>query len=213
MWSTLIASQSLAERLSILNIQSEPAPTMKPKTARILEEYGDVFEDVGKLLGKCKIHLKEGAVPTVQPPKRVPFALQEKLKEKLDRLEVMGIIEKTSTPTEWVNSIVGVQKPNGSLRICLDPVDLDKWVLRPYHPIPSLDDVAAKCSGSNTFFKLDARQGYWSMELDEESSLPTTFSTTFGKYHWKRYPSGVKSAQDEFRRKMEEVFEGLDIGL
>ncbi|KAK2716857.1 hypothetical protein QYM36_007117 [Artemia franciscana] len=144
MWSTLIASQSLAERLSILNVQSEPAPTMKPKTARILEEYGDVFEDVGKLLGKCKIHLKEGAVPTVQPPKRVPFALQEKLKEKLDRLEVMGIIEKTSTPTEWVNSIVVVQKPNGSLRICLDPVDLDKWVQRPYHPIPSLDDVAAK---------------------------------------------------------------------
>ena len=51
MWSTLIASQSLAERLSILNVQSEPVPIMRPKTARILEEYGDVFEGVGKLPG------------------------------------------------------------------------------------------------------------------------------------------------------------------
>ncbi|KAK2702145.1 hypothetical protein QYM36_019275, partial [Artemia franciscana] len=206
-------SQNMKLIKFILNVQNEPATSMKPETARILEEYEDVFEGVGKLPGKCKIHLKEGAVPTVQPPKRVPFALQEKLKEELDCLEVMGIIEKTTTPTEWVNSIVVVQKPNGSLRICLDPVGLNKWVQRPYHPIPSFDDIAAKCSGSNTFFKLDARQGYWSMELDEESSLLTTFSTTFGRYRWKRYPFGVKSAQDEFQRKMEEVFEGLDIGL
>ncbi|KAK2713261.1 hypothetical protein QYM36_009211 [Artemia franciscana] len=206
-------SQNMKLIKFILNVQNEPATSMKPETARILEEYEDVFEGVGKLPGKCKIHLKEGAVPTVQPPKRVPIALQEKLKEELDRLEVMGIIEKTTTPTEWVNSIVVVQKPNGSLRICLDPVDLNKWVQRPYHLIPSFDDVAAKCSGSNTFFKLDARQGCWSMELDEESSLLTTFSTTFGRYRWKRYPFGVKSAQDEFQRKMEEVFEGLDIGL
>ena len=81
----------------ILNVQNKPATSMKPKMARILEEYGDVFEGIGKLPGKCKIHLKEGAVPTVQPPKRVPFALQEKLKEELDCLEVMGIIEKTTT--------------------------------------------------------------------------------------------------------------------
>ncbi|KAK2712390.1 hypothetical protein QYM36_011167 [Artemia franciscana] len=206
-------SQNMKMIKFILNVQNEPATSMKPETARILEEYGDVFEGVGKLPGKCKIHLKEGAVPTVQPPKRVPFALQEKLKEELDRLEVMGIIEKTTTPTEWVKSIVVVQKLNGSLRICLDPVDLNKWVQRPYHPIPLFDDVAAKCSGSNTFFKLAARQGYWPMELDEESSLLTTFSTTFGRYCWKRYPFGVKSAQDEFQRKMEEVFKGLDIGL
>ena len=49
------------------------------------------------------------------------------------------------------------------------------------------------------------------MELDEESSLLTTFSTTFGRYRWKQYPYGVKSAQDEFQQKMEEVFKGLII--
>ncbi|KAK2727040.1 hypothetical protein QYM36_007781 [Artemia franciscana] len=100
-----------------------------------------------------------------------------------------------------------------SLRICLNPLGLNKWVKQPHYPMPSFDDVASKCSETNRFFKLDARNGYWSMELDEESSLIATFSTSFGKYRWKRYPFGIKSAQDEFQRKMEEVFEGLDIGL
>ncbi|KAK2713529.1 hypothetical protein QYM36_009416, partial [Artemia franciscana] len=51
------------------------------------------------------------------------------------------------------------------------------------------------------------------MELGDESSVITTFSTSFGRYRWKRYPFGIKSGQGEFQRKMEEVFEGLDIGL
>ena len=78
----------------ILNLTNDsPAPMMRNETANLLKEYKDVFEGVVKLPGKCKINLKEGAVPTVQPPKRVPFTLQEKLTEELDCLELMGIIE------------------------------------------------------------------------------------------------------------------------
>ncbi|KAK2720060.1 hypothetical protein QYM36_004089 [Artemia franciscana] len=172
-----------------------PAPMMRNETAKILDEYKDVFEGVGKLPGKCKIRLKEGAVPTVQPPKRVPNALQQKLKEELDCLESKGIIEKTSRPTKCINSIVVVQKPNRCLRICFDPVDHNKWVQQPQYPIPLFDNVVSKSSGTNRFFIIDARNGYWSMELDEESSLITTFSTSFGRYRWKHYPFRIKSAQ------------------
>ena len=33
---------------------------------------------------------------------------------------------KIDQPTEWVNSMVVVEKPSGGLRICLDPRDLNK---------------------------------------------------------------------------------------
>ena len=155
---------------------------MRNGTAKILDEYKDVFEGVGKLPGKCKIHLKEGAVATVQPPKRIPFALQEKLKEELDHLESMGITEKTSRPTERVNSIVVVQKPNGSLRTCFYPVDLNKWVQHPHHPTPLFDNIASKRSGTNRFFKLDAKNGYWSIELDKESSHRTSSTGKWRKF-------------------------------
>ena len=120
-------------------------------------------------------------VPTVQPPKRVPYALQPKLKEELDRLENLGIIEKLKKPTDWVNSIVLVKKPDGTIRICLDPVDLNKCIKRPYHPIPSFDDIAVKCARAEQFFKTDARNGYRSMVLDEESADLTNFNTTLGR--------------------------------
>ncbi|KAK2716625.1 hypothetical protein QYM36_006937 [Artemia franciscana] len=134
-------------------------------------------------------------------------------KEELDRLESLGVIEKVTKPTQWVNSLVLVRKADGSLRICLDPVDLNRAIERPHYPIPLFDEVAAKCKGAKTFFKMDARNGYWSMVLDKPSSELTTFNTMYGRYKWNRYPFGLISAQDEYQRKMEEVFTELDIWL
>ena len=69
-----------------------------------------------------------------------------------------------------------------SLRICLDPLDLNKWVKQPHYPMPSFDDVASKCSETNRFFKLDAKNGYWSIELDEESSHRTHSTGKWRKF-------------------------------
>ncbi|RWS22271.1 uncharacterized protein B4U80_10711, partial [Leptotrombidium deliense] len=44
-----------------------------------------------------------------------------KVKTALDDLEAKGIIEKVNEPTEWINGLVTVQKPDGSVRLCLDP--------------------------------------------------------------------------------------------
>ena len=56
---------------------------------------------------------------------------------------------------------------------------------------------------------MDARSGYWAIKLTEESSKLTTFNTVFGRYRFLRLPFGVKSAQDEFQRKVDETYEGL----
>ncbi|KAK2705597.1 hypothetical protein QYM36_015850 [Artemia franciscana] len=117
---------------------------------------------------------------------------------------------KVSIPTDWVNLMVAVEKKDGSLRICIDPVDLNKSIRRPFYPIPSLEDVSSKLYGVKYLSKLDARSGYWSLVLDDESADLTTFNTIFGRYLLKRMPFGIISAQDEFQRRMEEALEGLD---
>ncbi|KAK2718758.1 hypothetical protein QYM36_005932 [Artemia franciscana] len=209
-----ILSRQTSERLQLIKFVlsiSNPAP-IRPVIQKLLNEFSDVFEGIGTLPGTCKIYLKEGAIPTIQPPKRVPFALQAMFKEELDRLELLGVIEKVTKPTQWVNSLVLVRKADGSLRICLDPVDLNRAIERPHYPIPLFDEVAAKCKGAKKFFKMDARNGYWSMVLDKPSSELTTFNTMYGQYKWNQYPFGLISAQDEYQRKMEEVFTDLDIG-
>ncbi|KAK2718681.1 hypothetical protein QYM36_005872, partial [Artemia franciscana] len=182
----------------------------KTKTDDIISSYNDVFQGIGKLDGGCHLYLKDDAVPTAYPARRIPSSLRGKLEAELKRMEEQGIIEKVSKPTDWVNSMVAVEKKDGSLRICIDPVDLNKSIRRPFYPSPSLEDVTSRLHGVKYLSKLDARSGYWSLVLDDESADLTTFNTIFGRYRFKRMPFGIISAQDEFQRRIEEALEGLD---
>ena len=110
----------------------------------------------------------------------------------------MKIIEKVTKPNDWFNSVAIVEKANGNLRICLDPVDLNKNLKRPHYPIPTFKSIAQRCAGAKIFSELDATSGFWSMMLDDESSNLTTFNTICGCYKFKRYPFGLNSAQDNF---------------
>ena len=112
-----------------------------------------------------------------------------------------------------MNSVVLVTKAEGSLRICLDPVDLNRAIERPYYPIPLFDEVTAKCKGAKKFFKIEAQNRYWLMVLDKPSSKLITFNTMHGWYKFKRYPFGLISAQDKYQCSMKEVFAELDVWL
>ncbi|GBL54047.1 hypothetical protein AVEN_188016-1 [Araneus ventricosus] len=85
----------------------------------------ELFEGVGKFKGTCKINIKNDATPVVRPPRRVPLTVKPKLELKLKELEAQGIIAKVDQPKEWVSNIVIIEKANGTIRICLDPQDLN----------------------------------------------------------------------------------------
>ena len=44
-------------------------------------------------------------------------------------------------PIEWLNSFVYVKKPNGKIRLCLDPRHLNKWIICPRHSAKLVDDI------------------------------------------------------------------------
>ena len=62
------------------------------------------------------------------PPRKIPYALKDPLNKELDRMEKLGIIEKVEKSTDWVNALVVVSKPNGNLRVCLDPRPLNQAI-------------------------------------------------------------------------------------
>ena len=77
---------------------------------------------------RSKVNKKEQCRPVQHPPRLVPIAMQTTYKTELERLTKEGIITEVKEHTEWINSIVPVMKPNGSLRLCLDPKDLNKAI-------------------------------------------------------------------------------------
>jgi hypothetical protein len=100
-------------------------------------------------------------------------------------MESLGVVEAVDEPTEWVNSMVVVSKPNGDLRVCLDPKDLNKAIVRERFQLPTREDLFADMVGAKVFSKLDASQAFWQEPLTEESQVLTTFGTPFGRYKYK----------------------------
>ena len=58
-----------------------------------------------------------------------------------------------------------------SVRICLDPEDLNNDIQREHHPMRTVDDISDKLAGAKFFSKLDANCGYWQIQLDENEPL------------------------------------------
>lgn len=55
-------------------------------------------------------------------------SLKRPYKAELKRLTQLGVIKEVREHTEWIDSIVPVKKPDGSLRLCLDPKDLNQAI-------------------------------------------------------------------------------------
>ena len=148
--------------------------------------------------------------PIVSPPRRVPIALRHKLKSELSRMTHLDVIEPVNDPSEWVNPLVLVEKPNGQLRICLDPQELNKAIKRHHFKLPTPEELFSEMSGAKYFTKLDASSGYWQIKVDHESSKLLTFATPFGRYRFKRLPFGILSASEIFQSSLAEIISGIE---
>lgn len=171
-----------------------------------INNYKDVFTGLGCLPGKYKIEMKTDAKPKVEPSRRIPLAVKSKLKEKLDSLEKQQIIQKVTTPTDWVHNLVIVEKPSGDLRLCLDPTVLNRSIKREHYHIPVADDVIANLSGKKFFSILDMKDGFHQVRLDESCTDLCAFNTPFGRYKYLRLPFGLSSSPEVFQRMNNEIF-------
>ena len=131
--------------------------------------------------------------------------MQSAYKVELDRLVREGIITEVHDHTEWINSIVPVMKEDGSLRLCLNPKDLNKAIERNQWYARTLDDILPELAQSKYFTVKDATSGFWHVPLDLRSSLLTTFNTPWGKYRWLRMPFGLKVSGDFFQERLDKV--------
>ena len=163
---------------------------------------------MGKLEDPYHLEIEEHAIPVVHPPRKVPMAIKPQLKEELERLHKLGIVAPVTHPTPWVSSMVVVRKPISNLRICIDPKDLNKVSKRSRYPLPTIQDILPDLRRAKVFSTFDVKNGFWHIELDQESSKLTTFNTPFGRYRSLRLPFGLSSAPEEFQRRQHQVVEG-----
>jgi len=186
---TPLIGLSAAEQMKLITINDD-------KLNRVLQVSdqavtGQFDGKLGRLEGKVHLRVRDEVYPVVMPTRRMPLAVRPKLKVELERMTEAGIIVPVTEPTPWVSQMVAMPKKNGDLRICIDPRELNKALIREHFTLPILDDALHELGQSRFFSKADLSAGFYHVELDYKSSLLTTFQTYYGRYRWTRLPFGL----------------------
>ena len=77
------------------------------------------------------------------------------------------------------------------------------------YPLPRPQDLFATLAGGQKFSKLDLRQAYFQLPLDEASRKYVTVNTHRGLYEYTRLPFGVASAPALFQKTMDTILQGI----
>ena len=96
-----------------------------------------------------------------------------------------------------------------SIRLCIDPKDLNEALEREPYYSRSIDELISMFAGAKVFTIVDMDKGYWQVVLHPESRKLTCMAFDIGRYQFKRLPKGSKVASDIFQRMLDSVYIGL----
>src|SRR5204863_3819713 len=105
------------------------------------------------------------------------------LREFLDSALKSGKISPSRSPAGA--PILFVPKPEGrGLRLCVDYRGLNKITIRNRYPLPLMDELRDRVTGSKRFTKLDLMTAYNNIRIRKEDEYKTVFRTRYRHYEW-----------------------------
>ena len=212
-----LLSYSTAKSLGLLSVHAQvyavtDVADSKLEKCDLMLRYPSVFAGVGKLEHfQAKLHIDKTVTPVAQPVRRLPLAYRDKVEGNIQQMLADDIIEPVEgVPTGWVSPLVCVMKDSGEIRQTVDMRQANAAILRERHPIPSVKEMLAGLEGSKVFSKVDLKQGFHQVVLEEESRDITTFVSPFGLYRYKRISMGINAAPELFQYAIQRAIAGLE---
>ena len=158
-------------------IYHEPG-TVSCKTVEDLKKlYPNSFDRLGSLKGEYNIRVDPTVKPAMHARRKVPIESKEAIDRELDYLIEEEIITEQVEPTPWVSSVTFPIKPNGEVRVCLDPSNLNKAIIREHHKPMTVEEIAHKLAGATVYTKADALKAFLQIHLTHKASLLMMFNS------------------------------------
>jgi RNase H-like domain found in reverse transcriptase/Reverse transcriptase (RNA-dependent DNA polymerase)/Integrase zinc binding domain/Integrase core domain len=191
-----------------VHVSNEVTRQQDSEIKRVLETFMDVLTDMPGTTNLVKHKIK---VNTSDPIRfkghQVPYKTQDLVKQEIDKMLSMKIIEPSSAP--YSSPIVMVIKPDKTPRFCIDFRLLNRLTIFDAEPLPNIDSMLVKFAGSVYFSKIDLTKGYWQVPMDEESKDFTSFQSPEGLFRFNKMPFGLVNAPATFSRLMRMVLKDL----
>ena len=188
-------------------IYHEPG-TVSCKTVENLKKlYPNSFDRFGSLKGAYNIRVDLPVKPATHARRKVPIESKEAIDKELDHLIEEEIITEQVEPTPWVPSVTFPMKPNGEVRVWLDPSNLNNAIIREHHKPMTVGEIAHELAGATVYTKADALKAFLQIHLTHEASLLTMFNSHRGWLQFLWMPFGAKMSQDVFQLPMDAILE------
>ena len=135
---------------------------VSPGVKQVLTKYRSVFDKfTGKLVDRGIAHVIP-TVPDAKPAYRAPYRLSpselKEVEKQISELLLQGLIEPSSSP--YGAPVLFVQKPDGSLRMCIDYRLLNNQTVKNKYPLPRIDELIDQLNGAKYMSSLDLQSGY-----------------------------------------------------
>ena len=167
--------------------------------------YPNYFDRLGSLKGEYNIRIDPTVKPAMHARRKVPIESKEAIDRELDYLIEEEIITEQVEPTPWVSSVTFPMKPNGEVRVCLDPSNLNKAIIREHHKLMTVEEIAHELAGATIYTKADTLKAFLQIHLTHEASLLMMFNSHRGGLRFLRMPFGAKMSQDMFELRMDAI--------
>ncbi|XP_078237011.1 uncharacterized protein LOC144584564 [Pogona vitticeps] len=174
----------------------------------LLSKYQQVFSNKPGIVKGVMHRIHTGdAPPQAVSPYRVTGPYRDKVRKELDEMLRENIIVPSSSP--WSSPIVLVDKPDGSIRFCVDYRKLNRVTTPDAYPMPRLDNLIETIGGCRFISSLDLVKGYWQLRIDPRDQEKTAFCSPFGLYEFRVLSFGLRNAPATFQRLMDQTLVGL----
>ena len=140
-----------------------------------------------------------------------PIYLKEDILVELALLHKYGII--TTLPfSKYGSPIFAQKKPNGKLRLLVDPRKINNLISDDYinnnHPVSTLTDAAHYMAGKQLFCKLDCSQAYHWLQMADQSSIEMlAFNFASRSFAYRQLAQGHRRALSAFSSSLREYLD------
>ncbi|XP_036344288.1 uncharacterized protein K02A2.6-like [Rhagoletis pomonella] len=185
---------------------SNVTETEVDQVEKVCTKYKELFEPaLGTIKDfKASVYLKANATPKFCKSRKIPFSQMPQFKKEAERLTYAGIWKPIKF-SNWA-SIVLAQKADVSIRICGDfkqvvnaQIDIERF------PLPTREALFHAIRHGKQFSKIDLKDAYLQMELDDDSKTIWVVNTPLGLFQYQRLPYGIASAPAIFQKYLEQL--------
>ncbi|XP_070679188.1 uncharacterized protein [Malus domestica] len=190
----------------------------RAKIICLLQEFKDCFAwhytempGLDSALVEHRMPIKEGYKPVKQTPRRMSKEIEEKVKEKIERLVKAGFI-KPAKYVEWLANIVPVLKAvTKVVRCCVDYRNINGATPKDEYPMPMADLSIDAVAKHKVLSFMDGNAGYNQIKMAPEDIHKTAFRCPghVGAYEYLVMPFGLKNTGATYQRAMNAIFHDL----